>query len=99
MLNYNQIEIMSNFHKALSNPNRLIMINLIVQKPRTVEEIANTLKISEPLASNHLNKLRIMGFLKKKQESKYVHYHIKDKYFKELFQVSAKIAQQSQLND
>ncbi len=86
--NFKHIEEISKFHKILSNPNRLIIIKLLIEKPHTVEEIAGKLKADHGLASFHLRKMQVYGFLKIKKEKQFVTYSISDKRIIRMFELS-----------
>jgi DNA-binding transcriptional ArsR family regulator len=48
---------------ALAEPNRLKMVELLREKPRSVNEIATLLKLRQPQASKHLHRLSEAGLL------------------------------------
>jgi DNA-binding transcriptional ArsR family regulator len=51
--------------KALANPYRLKILAALSDKPRTITDLSKLLKISAPLVSIHLRKLKKAGLVKK----------------------------------
>jgi len=51
--------------KALSNPYRLEILAALSERPRTITDLSKLLKISAPLVSIHLTKLKKAGLVKK----------------------------------
>lgn len=62
--------------KALGNPTRLLMVNLIRLKPRHTEELASILKLSAGTVSHHLSILSSAGLLSSKKEQYYQTYSL-----------------------
>lgn len=72
------LEARANVFKALGHPTRLLMINLIKQKPRHTEELASILKLSAGTVSHHLNLLTEAGLLRSSKEQYYQNYSLQD---------------------
>jgi ArsR family transcriptional regulator, arsenate/arsenite/antimonite-responsive transcriptional repressor len=72
------LEARANLFKALSHPTRLLMINLIKQRPRHTEELASILKLSAGTVSHHLSILAEAGILGSSKEQYYQNYSLKD---------------------
>ena len=51
-------ELFSQIGSALANPHRLELLDLLVQAPRTVEELANQAQMSVANTSQHLQRLK-----------------------------------------
>lgn len=49
--------------KALSHPKRLAIVELLLKGPRTVTEIAESIGVPQPVASQHLRVLRDAGLV------------------------------------
>ncbi|HOK41336.1 MAG TPA: metalloregulator ArsR/SmtB family transcription factor [bacterium] len=73
MLNLKQI---SNFFKTLSEPIRLRMLILLNKQELCVCDLENALKISQPLVSQHLNKLKNANLINEKKVGKWKHYYL-----------------------
>jgi len=62
--------------KTLSDPTRLRILNLLVQKKLCVCEIMQILDLNQSNVSNHLNMLRLTGFVKTVKKGKWSYYFI-----------------------
>lgn len=62
--------------KALSNANRLEMLEFLAQREFSVEDLANLMKLSVANTSHHLQQLRQMGLVESHKEGQYVFYRI-----------------------
>src|SRR3989337_2273171 len=64
--------------KALSNPHRLEMLELLAQSERTVDSLATELGISVANASQHLQALRQAALVDSRKDGLFVHYRLAD---------------------
>jgi DNA-binding transcriptional ArsR family regulator len=64
--------------KALANPHRLEILELLAQGERTVESLAGEIGTSLANASQHLQGLREAGLVASRKEGLYVHYRLAD---------------------
>jgi rhodanese-related sulfurtransferase/DNA-binding transcriptional ArsR family regulator len=64
--------------KALANPHRLELVDLLAQGERTVEELAREAGLSVANASQHLQTLRGAGLVEVRREGLYAHYRLAD---------------------
>jgi DNA-binding transcriptional ArsR family regulator len=62
--------------RALADPTRLRMIELIAERPRTTTELATLVSLSEAGTSKHLRQLAGAGLLRSKREGYYVVYSL-----------------------
>jgi len=62
--------------KALSNPHRLEILELLAQSERTVDSLATELGISVANASQHLQALRQAALVDSRKEGLFVHYRL-----------------------
>lgn len=62
--------------KAISEPSRVRILMMLLQKPLCVCEITSILKLSTPTVSNHLAYLREKGFIVDEKEGKWINYRI-----------------------
>jgi rhodanese-related sulfurtransferase len=72
---YEQFAKMAN---ALNNPHRLRLLNLLSQCERTVESLADTLKLSIAIVSHHLQRLRRVRLVVSRKVGRHVTYAIAD---------------------
>lgn len=63
---------------ALANPHRLELIDLLVQAPRTVEELAQEAQMSVANTSQHLQRLKQARLVRDEREGLYVRYRLAD---------------------
>ena len=71
--------------KALSNPYRLEILELLAQGQRSVESLATELDVSVANASQHLQALRQAALVESRKDGLFVHYRLADP---EVFQLS-----------
>jgi rhodanese-related sulfurtransferase len=64
--------------KALGNPYRLEILELLAQGERTVESLAGEIGVSLANAAQHLQGLREAGLVDSRKEGLYVHYRLAD---------------------
>lgn len=69
---------------ALAEPNRLKIVELLHQQPRSVNEVALLLKIRQPQASKHLHRLNEAGLVKVKPVAQQRIYTLNEKPFLQL---------------
>jgi DNA-binding transcriptional ArsR family regulator/rhodanese-related sulfurtransferase len=79
--------------KALSNPHRLEMLELLAQGERTVESLATELGISVANASQHLQALRQAALVESRKDGLFVHYRLADPEVFELSKVIRSVAE------
>jgi len=71
---------LAQFFKALGNEWRLLIVELLVEEPRSVTELADSLDKSQNFISGHLKLLKLVGILKYESVGKFRKYSLnKDK--------------------
>lgn len=78
--------------KAFANARRLEMIDLLIQAPHTVEELAKKTELSVASASQHLQVLRQAQIVKVKREGTYAWYSIADEDVFPIWKVMRELA-------
>jgi ArsR family transcriptional regulator len=73
MTTYNEI---AKIYKALSDPNRLRILNLLRQRKLCVCEITEILGLATSTVSKHLSILEKGGFIQQEKDGKWVNYYI-----------------------
>lgn len=63
---------------AMANPHRLELLDLLVQAPRTVEELAQAAGMSIGNTSQHLQRLKQARLVTATREGVYIRYHLAD---------------------
>ena len=69
---------LQNIFQTLGDVNRLKIIRIIGDQSRSVSEIVEAVKLSQPLVSHHLRVLREQGILKTKREGPFIYYKLSD---------------------
>jgi len=64
--------------KALASPHRLEILELLAQSERTVESLADELRLSMANTSQHLQVLRAAGLVDTRREGLFIHYRLAD---------------------
>lgn len=85
---------MNNLFKALNDPTRREILNLLKSKDMTAGEIADQFNISKPSISHHLDLLKQAGLVVSEKEGQFIFYSINttvmDEMLKWLMQLSKK---------
>jgi DNA-binding transcriptional ArsR family regulator len=71
-------QLEANFCAALSDPNRLLILYALNDKPLNVTELTNELGLSQPTMSRHLKVLRERGLVYTVRTGTIVTYHLSD---------------------
>src|SRR5262245_50791438 len=69
---------------ALVDPTRRRMLDLLRERPRSVNELVDLLKISQPLASKHLRVLREAGLVQVRQDAQRRWYELRSEPLAEI---------------
>jgi len=73
-----QAERLAGFFKALGSPERVLILWLLMEKEMTVNEIALTIRASQPSTSRHLNILGLNKLVESRQVQQSVFYRLAD---------------------
>ena len=88
-------EDLAEFHKALSVPVRLAIIDLVSRQPLCVNAITRSLNISQPAVSQHLAVLRRVGLVCGNKSGYMVHYALARDRLSEFRQAMAEFPESS----
>lgn len=80
--------------KALTNSHRLELLNLLVQAPRTVEELAKEAHLSVANTSQHLQRLKQALLVTDEREGVYIRYRLADSTVGQLWFALRAVAEQ-----
>lgn len=69
-------EMISKYFRALGNPTRLAILQLLDQHELSVGEITQRVGLTQPQASNHLACLRWCGFVETRREHRTIYYRV-----------------------
>lgn len=92
MLNQN------NIFKALSDPNRRKILNLLKEKDMTAGEIADFFNISKPSISHHLNLLKQANLVIDERHGQNILYSLNTTVFQELLSFFLNIINKEEVN-
>ncbi len=76
--------------RVLSHPTRLLIVQLLCEKARSVGEIAEECEIPHNLASTHLKTLERCSLLKSQRRGRSVQYQVTEKHLFDLLRCIAK---------
>jgi ArsR family transcriptional regulator, arsenate/arsenite/antimonite-responsive transcriptional repressor len=62
------------FCKALADPTRQKILEMLLEKEKTVSEVVDSFKLTQPTVSHHLEILSRNGLLTSRREGKQVYY-------------------------
>jgi DNA-binding transcriptional ArsR family regulator len=62
--------------KAISDPTRRTILNLLKKKPLPAGEIAGHFEMSMPAVSKHLNVLKDADLIRDRRDGKYIYYEL-----------------------
>ncbi|MCA2001145.1 MAG: metalloregulator ArsR/SmtB family transcription factor [Chloroflexi bacterium] len=71
-------QLEANFCAALSDPNRLLILYALNEKPLNVTELTSELGLSQPTISRHLKVLRERGLVYAVRTGTVITYHLSD---------------------
>jgi len=72
------LELSAKFLRGLGDPNRLRILELLVEKERNVNQLVELLRAPQGRVSNHLACLRWCGYVSTKRKGKYIYYQVTD---------------------
>ncbi|HVC34365.1 MAG TPA: metalloregulator ArsR/SmtB family transcription factor [Chloroflexota bacterium] len=81
-------EIRSRFFRALGDPKRLKILELLLDGEKSVGEIVDHLQASQGRVSNHLACLRWCGFVTTRRAGKFVYYQLADLRIREIVRLA-----------
>ena len=79
------------FFRALANPTRIRLLEILVRGGRTVQELQEVLKVDQPIVSQQLAILRNQGIVTQHREGSSVRYTVRDPLLGELLDVARRI--------
>jgi DNA-binding transcriptional ArsR family regulator len=95
----NDLKKLQLIFQTLSDYNRLGMIKFICEKERSVGEIVEETKLSQPLVSHHLRVLKENGILETKRNGPFIFYFIRDKKILDAINLVLEIFKDSDIKD
>lgn len=77
---------MNDIFKALGDPTRRKILNMLREKDLTAGEIADNFNMTKPSISNHLNILKNADLVMSDKKGQYVYYSLNTTVFQEIIQ-------------
>ena len=71
-------QLEADFCFALSDPNRILMLYALSEKPLNVTELTNELGLNQPTTSRHLKVMRERGLVQTVRTGTTITYHLSD---------------------
>lgn len=81
-------DLVAKYFRALGDPTRLRILELLEQGERSVGELVEQLAVPQPKVSNHLACLRWCGFVDSRREHRTVYYRVADERVSELVELA-----------
>ncbi len=88
---YTHADLMARFFSGLSHHIRYRLVASLTAGERTVNELAENLGCSQSQISNHLACLRWCGYVRSRQEGRYVYYKVTDKRILEILKLAQSV--------
>jgi DNA-binding transcriptional ArsR family regulator len=79
-----QQDLLAKYFRALGDPTRLRVLELLGDGERSVGELVAALALPQPKVSNHLACLRWCGFVNTRREHRTIHYRLADDRVREI---------------
>ena len=73
------MELLAEYFKVFSEPNRLAVLDALRQGPRNVTAVVEATGLSQALVSKHLKLLTIAGVVQRRPEGSLVFYEVSDR--------------------
>jgi ArsR family transcriptional regulator, cadmium/lead-responsive transcriptional repressor len=84
-------EVLMTFFKVLGNPTRIRIVRALLEKERTVSELAKLLNMPQGSVSRDLASIKLSGYVKARREWTTIHYQITDERLKEIVSLAREI--------
>jgi DNA-binding transcriptional ArsR family regulator len=82
------IEMLSNFFKALGDPTRLRIMELLFESELCVCDIAEKMKMNQPAISQQLKVLKQANLIKVRRDGRHLFYSLSDDHVRLIFDQS-----------
>lgn len=77
----------SSLLRSMASPHRLMILALLMDRPRCVKEICQALDARQSLVSQHLTRLRLSGIVRAERHGVQLHYLIANSVVREIIHV------------
>lgn len=86
-----QLQLEAKLFKGFGDPSRLSILELLSEKPRSVSEIVDETKLTQPNVSMHLSCLLDCGLVKNEKDGRSVTYQLSGNDVKDVIKTARKI--------
>ena len=80
----NRAGVLASFFQGLADPSRMRILELLVERPRTVSELVGELGLAQGRVSSHLSCLRWCGYVQAEVEGRFNRYRLVDERVREI---------------
>jgi ArsR family transcriptional regulator, cadmium/lead-responsive transcriptional repressor len=84
-------DLLAKYFRALGDPTRLRVLELLADGERTVGELVAALALPQPKVSNHLACLRWCGFVQTRRAHRTIHYRLADHRVREIVDLARQL--------
>src|SRR5579859_2152606 len=84
-------DLLAKYFRALGDPTRLRVLELLADGERTVGELVAALALPQPKVSNHLACLRWCGFVQTRRAHRTIHYRLADDRVREIVDLARQL--------
>jgi DNA-binding transcriptional ArsR family regulator len=88
-------EVVARFFHGLADPNRVRILQFLINGPKTAGEIVRQLGRRQPSVSSHLTCLRFCGFVEARREGRSVVYELIDPRVRRLLELGERYLEQN----
>src|SRR3989344_5164714 len=89
-----QIQLEAKLFKGLADQSRLLILSVISDRPKTVTEIVDNTKLSQPNTSAHLACLLECGLIRKEKKGREVFYEVSSNEVSSIIRQAQKVLKQ-----
>jgi DNA-binding transcriptional ArsR family regulator len=83
-----KLELTTKFFRALGDPSRLKILDLLLQGEKNVGQLVELVGSSQGRVSNHLACLKQCGLVNTRRDGKFIYYRIADEEVRRLLEIS-----------
>jgi len=88
-------DLLAKYFRALGDPTRLRVLELIADGERSVGDLVTALGLSQPKVSNHLACLRWCGFVTTRREHRTIYYRLADDRLRQIVMLARELLSQN----
>jgi len=88
-------DLLAKYFRALGDPTRLRVLELIADGERSVGDLVTALELSQPKVSNHLACLRWCGFVTTRREHRTIYYRLADDRLRQIVMLARELLSQN----